>query len=251
MNDGMAFPFTWLAITLAMIAEGSGATLLGWFAYDVLYKIVVGGVMGFLLGKLAGYLVFTLPKKFTYLKTNDGFLAIALTLAVYGLTELVHGYGFIAVFVSAVALRHYEKGHEYHQNLHDVTDQAERLLIAVVLILFGGNLVSGILDALSWPMALFTVLFLFLIRPAAVLGTLFSADMHTKEKLAISFFGIRGMGTVFYLAFAFNEVHFNQQDELWALVSFTILISVVIHGLTARPVIRHLKEKMPVEKVPQ
>ncbi len=251
MNDGMAFPFTWLAITLAMMASGNGGSLLNWFAYDLLYRIVAGVIMGFLLGKLAGYIVFSLSRKFEFLKTNDGFLAISLTLAVYGLTELLHGYGFIAVFVSAVTLRHYEKGHDYHQNLHNVTDQAERLLIAVVLILFGGNLVSGILDALTWKMVLFTVLFLFVVRPLAVLGTLFSANIHRKEKLAISFFGIRGIGSVFYLAYALKEVHFNYERELWALVSLTILISVVIHGLTAQPIIKHLRDQLPVEKTPE
>ncbi len=163
----------------------------------------------------------------------------------------MHGYGFIAVFVSAVSLRHYEKGHHYHQTLHDVTDQAERLLIAVILILFGGTLVNGILDALTWQMGLFSLLFILLLRPIAVLGTLFSADIHTKEKLAISFFGIRGMGTIFYLSFALSKANFNHKDQLWSLVAFTILLSVVVHGLTARPVIRHLKEQMPVEDVPQ
>ena len=251
MNDGMAFPFTWLAIVLAMMANGKDAGVTGWFLYDVLYKISAGLIMGFLLGKAAGFIVFSLPKKFSFLKTNDGFLAIALTLAVYGLTELVHGYGFIAVFVAAINFRHYEKGHEYHQNLHDVTDQSERLLIAVVLILFGGSLVSGILDALTWHMVLFTLLFLFIIRPVSVLAVLFSADIHKKEKLAISFFGIRGIGTIFYLAFALQQTSFNQRDELWALVSFTILVSVVIHGLTAQPVIRHLKRELPVEKTPE
>lgn len=251
MNDGMAFPFTWLAITLAMIANGKAASLANWLLVDVLYKVAAALLIGFLLGKLAGYIIFSLPKKFPFFKTNDGFVAIALTLAVYGITELLHGYGFVAVFVAAIALRHYEKGHEYHQNLHDVTDQAERLLIAVVLILFGGNLVSGILDALTWPMAIFTFLFLFIIRPASVLLVLFSADIHRKEKLAISFFGIRGIGSIFYLAFALKETLFTSQQALWALVSFTILVSIVIHGVTAQPVIKHLKREMPVEKTPE
>lgn len=251
MNDGMAFPFTWLAIALAMMMNGKDAGLTSWLLYDVLYKISAGLIMGFILGKGAGYLVFSLPKKFSFLKTNDGFLAIALTLVVYGLTELLYGYGFIAVFVAAINFRHFEKGHGYHQNLHDVTDQSERLLIAVVLILFGGSLVSGILDALSWPIVIFTLLFLFIIRPVSVLAALFTARIHKKEKLAISFFGIRGIGTIFYLAFALNETGFNHQSQLWALVSFTILVSVFIHGLTAQPVIRHLKREMPVERTPE
>jgi NhaP-type Na+/H+ or K+/H+ antiporter len=251
LNDGVAFPFTWLAIALALMANGTGGNLIQWFGYDLLYKIVAGLVMGFILGRAVGYLVFRVPEKFRFLKTRDGFLAVSLTLLVYGLTELIHGYGFIAVFISAITLRHYEKGHHYHDDLHSFTDQAERLLVAIVLILFGGALVSGILAPLTWKMALFTFIFLLVVRPVAAYASLFTAKFHLKEKLAISFFGIRGMGSVFYLAFAFREVKFAHEKELWAIVSFTILISVIIHGFTATPIMQHLKEEIPQEEIPE
>lgn len=251
LNDGMAFPFTWLAITLALIAGGSGTSVMQWFTYDFLYKIIAGLLMGYVLGKAVGYLVFRISKKYRFLKTNDGFLALALTLSVYGLTELIHGYGFIAVFISAITFRHSEKEHDLHDELHSFTDQAERVLVAVVLILFGGTLVSGILNPLTWKMVLFTFFFLFLIRPLAAYASVLVPKIHLKEKLAISFFGIRGLGTIFYLAFAFREAAFKFKDELWAIAAFTILISIVIHGLTATPIMQHLKENMPVEKTPE
>ena len=252
LNDGMAFPFTWLAITLALspAAPGSGGYV-GWFANYFLFKIFAGFAVGYLLGKLAGYLVFTVAKKFSFLKTKDGFLAISLTLLVYGITEMIHGYGFVAVFIAAITLRHSEKDHEYHDDLHSFTDQTERLLIAVLLILFGGSLVTGILDALSWKMVLFTLVFLFVIRPLAAYISLFGSKIHIKERLAISFFGIRGMGSVFYLAFAFGEAGFAYEKELWSIIAFTILISVIIHGITATPIMKHLKQEMPEEDVPQ
>jgi len=251
LNDGMAFPFVWLAITLGVIAKGSDASLLNWFAIDFLYKILAGLVIGFLSGKACGYLVFTLSKKYNYLKPMDGFLAIALTFVVYGITELLHGYGFISVFISAFTLRHYEKEHDYHEELHSFTDQSERLLIAILLILFGGALVNGILDALTWKMVLFALGFLLLIRPLAAYASLSGSKMHLKEKLAISFFGIRGMGSVFYLCFAMKEFEFMFENELWAIVAFTILISVIIHGITATSIMNHLKENMTKEKIPE
>ncbi len=249
LNDGMAFPFTWLAISLALMATGAKANLAEWFGYHLIYKIVVGIAMGYVLGKAVGYLVFILTKKFEFLKTNDGFLALSLTLVVYGLTELVHGYGFIAVFISAITFRHFEKKHEFHDELHSFIDQAERILIAVVLILFGGALVSGILEALTWKMILFTLLFLFVVRPLSAYASVVGTKIHIKEKLAISFFGIRGLGTVFYLAFALEEVDFKYKDELWAIVAFTILISIMIHGITATPIMKHLQEEVPKEKI--
>lgn len=251
LNDGMAFPFTWLAIVLALIASGGDESLMNWFAYDLLYKVFAGIAMGYLTGRAVGYLIFKFSRKYKFLKTRDGFLAISLTLLVYGLTEIIHGYGFVAVFICAITLRHFEKKAEFHDDLHSFTDQIERLLLGVLLILFGGALANGILNPLTWKMVLFTLLFLLLIRPLAAYTSLISCNIHIKEKLAISFFGIRGIGSIFYLAFAFKEANFAEEKELWAIVAFTILISVVIHGLTATSVMKYLKHHIPEEQVPE
>ncbi len=248
LNDGMAFPFTWLAITLAILESGKKSSLLNWFAYDFLFKILVGVLIGFIVGKLVGYLVFRVSEKYDSLKTRDGFLAISLTFMVYGITELLHGYGFIAVFICAITFRHSEKNHDYHDSLHSFTDQTERLLIAILLILFGGSLATGILDALSWGMALFSLGFVFIIRPLAAYLSLINSKIHFKEKMAVSFFGIRGMGSVFYLAFAFKEVHFYKEKELWAIIAFTILLSVVIHGVTASPIMDYLSKNKEIKQ---
>ncbi|SKB39677.1 cation:proton antiporter [Daejeonella lutea] len=252
LNDGMAFPFTWLAILFAVSRLGDieQGNLLSWFGYHLIYKIIAAIAVGYIFGRVVGYLVFKVSAKFPALKTRDGFLAISLTLMVYGVSELLHVYGFVAVFISSITLRHFDKKHDYHDELHSFADQTERLLVAMLLILFGGALVGGILAPLTWQMCLFTFIFLFLIRPGAALLSLAGSDVHVKEKLAISFFGIRGMGSVFYLAFAFQEAFFGNEEELWAIVAFTILISVLIHGMTATPVMNYLKREIPKEKEP-
>ncbi|HEY1114940.1 MAG TPA: sodium:proton antiporter [Chitinophagaceae bacterium] len=239
MNDGTAFPFTWLAIALA-VADGETVDMSHWAVFYLLYKIVMGIACGFLIGRLLGYLVFRLPEKRPLLKVRDGFVAISATLLVYGITEMAKGYGFIAVFVAAVTLRNSELGHRYHRKLHDFTDQIERILIAVVLILFGGSLVSGILAKLTWQMALFSVGFVLAIRPITSLLGMIGTRLHIKEKLAISFFGIKGMGSFYYLAFALDQRFFAKNEELWAICAFTVLLSILVHGLTATPVMRKL-----------
>lgn len=251
LNDGMAFPFTWLAITIALIAQGDDKTLLNWLAVDLILKILIGIAIGAGIGKLVGYLIFTLSKRTNLLNTNDGFLALSLTLAVYGITELAHGYGFIAVFIAAITLRHSEKEHDYHEDLHAFTDQIERLLVAVVLLAFGGSLVMGVLASLTVKTVLFALIFLFVVRPAAAMISLYGSKMYLKEKLSISFFGIRGMGSIFYLAFALNQTKFLREDELWSAVAFTIVVSILIHGLTAAPIMKHLKTTIPAEKIPE
>ena len=102
------------------------------------------------------------------------------------------GYGFIAV-LAAITFRNFERDHKFHRKLHAFTDQIERILVAIVLILFGGSLVTGILSHLSWKTAGFAVAFVFLIRPLTGLAGLIGIRLHIKEKLAISFFGIKGI----------------------------------------------------------
>lgn len=247
MNDGVAFPFTWLAILIAMMTVNKNFSLGNWLAYDLGYRIIAGVGSGYLMGRFLALLVFYLPRKKNFIVVTDGFVGIAATLMVYGLTELIHGYGFIAVFVTAITLRNSQLNHELHTHLHDFTDQVERILVAIVLILFGGSLVSGILDFLTWPMVGVALVFILLVRPVSGMLGLIGTGLHIKEKLAISFFGIRGMGSFFYLAFALKQYFFFYEKELWSIISFIVLISVIIHGFTASRVMTNIQQEFSEE----
>jgi NhaP-type Na+/H+ or K+/H+ antiporter len=120
--------------------------------------------------------------------------------------------------------------------------------LAIVLILFGGSLVSGILDHLTWETALFGLVFVFAIRPLTGLIGLIGIRLHLKEQLGISFFGIKGIGSFFYLAFAFNETKFDYKEEIWSMVAFIVLVSIIIHGLTASTVMTRLQENFSGKK---
>lgn len=233
MNDGMAFPFTWLAIAAAMYYNTSEDWISTWIWKDLLYRTLAGLGAGYLLGKGIAYLFFRLPKNGSDSTPKEGFVAISSTLFVYGITELIHGYGFLAVFVAAVVIRNYEMQHEYHKTLHSFTDQTEKILMIILLLLFGGSLSIGILDSLSWKMAWIGIGFVLLLRPLAGFLGLVGTGLELKKKSAISFFGIKGIGSFFYLSFALKHADFNYTEELWAFVSFIVLFSIIVHGLTA------------------
>ena len=192
LNDGVAFPFTWLAITVGLIIGGKEASIIDWFAFDLLYRMGAGILLGYIAGKGLGYLVFGLADRYKILITRNSLVAISITLLVYGVTEMLHGYGFIAVFICAITLRHYEKGHKYHKEMHSFTDQIERLLVCMLLMLLGGAVAMGILEALTWEMAFFVMVFILIVRPLSGLIGLIKSGLKFKQKLAISFFGIRG-----------------------------------------------------------
>lgn len=243
MNDGMAFPFTWLAIALAIALPGSIVSeLTTWVVVDLIYKIVSGIILGFALGRFLAYLVLKVSEKSRAINLNDGFIAIAAALFIFGCVELLHGYGFIAVFVAAVTFRNYEIGHDFHKDMHQFSEQTERILVAIVLLVFGGSLVDGILQALNWPMVLLAIGFIFLIRPLSGMIALGGTALHFKEKLGISFYGIRGIGSFYYLSFALKEANFSHAKELWSITAFIALLSVLVHGLTATRVMAHLEK---------
>ncbi|SMH59633.1 cation:proton antiporter [Azospirillum agricola] len=243
LNDGLAFPFVHLAVAV-VLDEGSGAGwLLHWFALDVLWKLAAGIGMGWVIGKLLALATFRVPNRAKLSRTGDGFVSLGITLIAYGSTELVGGYGFVAVFVSAVALRDAERSHRYHETLHDFIEQTERLLMMVVLVLFGGTLADGLLHPLPGGGVLAVLVILFVLRPLTGWLGLWGAAMSTGEKLAIGFFGIRGMGSIYYIAFALNAADFGVQGKLWALTGLTVLLSILVHGTTVTPVMRRMDNR--------
>ncbi|MGV3510099.1 MAG: cation:proton antiporter [Sphingobacteriaceae bacterium] len=246
MNDGMAFPFTWLAVTVALLGSKSGG-LKDWVWMDLLYRTFVGVASGFLIGRILAWLLFYLPKKMDFEEIRDGFVAVSATLVAYGITELFNGYGFIAVFVTAITIRNYEMNHRYHTKLHSFIDQIERILLAIVLLLFGGSLATGILANLTLKMAILGLLFLFLIRPFSAWIGLLGTRLNLKEKAAIGFFGIRGVGSFFYLAFALDKSDFSFADELWSIAAFVVLVSIITHGTTAAFGMKKIEESYSEE----
>lgn len=233
LNDGMAFPFTWLAVVLAMYGGSGEQELLTWFIRDLIYKILAGIACGIISGKALSYLLFRLPKKSKFAHPEDGFIALSATLLVYGVTELLYGYGFIAVFVCAVTLRNSEMDHEFHLTLHAFTDQIERLLVAVVLILLGGSIAYGVLSSLNLEYMIFGLVTLLIIRPVCSLPSLLKNGFSRKEKAIVSFFGIKGVGSLFYLSFGVEQASFSDTDEIWSIVTFIVVGSIFIHGFTA------------------
>jgi sodium/hydrogen antiporter len=243
LNDGLAFPFTNLAILMVVNGGAQGGWIGQWLLVDVVYKMVVGVVAGVVIGWLLATLLFATVAKTRFAEQMEGLGALAITLVSYGVTELAGGYGFIAVFVAALVVRASERNHEYHHHLHDFAEDAERLLMAVVLVGLGGAITEGLLAELDWMLILVGLAIVFLVRPmAGMIGLFGQRSLPWAERWGMSFFGIRGIGSLYYLTHARNEAAFSQAERLWALVIFVVLVSVIVHGLSAKPVMHRLDQ---------
>ncbi|WEX73942.1 sodium:proton antiporter [Sinorhizobium numidicum] len=244
LNDGLSFPFVYLAIAIASAQSFDLHRFAEWFAVDVIWRIAAGLFCGWLTGRALGFLTFRLPKNTQLAKSGDGLVAIGLTFLCYGVTEMADGYGFVAVFVAALTLRSVERQHEFHENLHNFTDQIERLLMMVLMVFFGMIIGDGtVVSALTWKIVLAALLTIFLIRPIIGWASLGGLPQPFAEKAIIGFFGIRGVGSFYYIAFATGQVEFGTERTLWVTVFLIVLISVVTHGTTVTPIMRRLDQK--------
>jgi NhaP-type Na+/H+ or K+/H+ antiporter len=236
LNDALAFPFVYAAIAIAEHGWSPSSWAATWIAWDLVARVLIALAVGWGVGRLLGVVAFRPPGRLSALaETPQGFVAIAVTLLAYGATELLQGYGFLAVFVAAVVLRSTERTHEFHAELHGFAEQIENLLVVGLLFLFGGALVSGIFDGLTWRGAMVAVLVVFVVRPLAGLVALLRSKLASADRVAISFFGIRGFGSVYYLAYGLSAGVFVGAGELWAIVALTMLVSIAVHGVTATP----------------
>ena len=245
LNDGLAVPFVNLAMALAGSGSLADVPWSHWLAVDVLWKILVGAVLGALIGRILGWLTFHLPNLSKLSRTGDGFVALGVTCIAYGCVQAVDGYGFVGVFAAALALRASSHGHDYHRKMHNYAEELERLLMMVLLVGFGAMLAAGgLLQALTWHAFAFAMLALLVVRPLACWIGLLGSGRSREDRAVVSFFGIRGLGTVYYLAFAMSHATFPEADLLWATAGLTVLISILLHGVTVTPVLRALDRRM-------
>lgn len=240
VNDGAAFPFVHLAILLAASASTGDPWLGEWLSYRVAWEIMGGVVGGWLVGQAFGWLTFHMPGENKLAKSGDGLIALSATFVSYGLTEIIHVYGFLAVFVTALTFRNAHRNHDFQFEMHALTEQVERLAMMVVLILFGGALVSGLLAPVSWVDALVAGAILLIIRPIAGWTSLLGHPAESSERLTLAFFGIRGIGSIYYLAYGTNHMAVPEAERLWGIVGLVVLCSVLLHGLTVTPIMRSL-----------
>ena len=252
LNDGLAFPFVHLALGAAAAFASqaelpgdagrfTGAVIGDWLLHDVGWRLAAGLVTGWLVGRVTGWLAFRVAAKGS---VADAFLAIGLMLASYGLAESVHGYGFVAVFVSAVVFRRVEARHDIHSDLHHFVEQTEVLGLITVMFVLGMAVGQGVLAPLGLLGVGAALAFLLLVRPLAGWVALWGTDLSRPSRAATSVLGIRGVGSIYYMAYGLSHAPFSIEtgQRLWAVMTLVILISIVFHGFAAPRLMDRLNE---------
>jgi NhaP-type Na+/H+ or K+/H+ antiporter len=267
LNDGTAFPFVMLGLGLLGLHE-LGSFGWRWVAVDVVWATAAGLVTGWVLGMVVGRLVLHLRREHKEAVGLDDFLALGLIGLAYGCALLVQGYGFLAVFAAGVALRRLEQRegggqasageveqamldpdrslaenaavHPEHapsymtQAVLGFNQQAERIGEVAIVIAIG-----ALLWAVDWhPSAWwFVPLLLLVIRPLSVRAGLAGATVSGAQRWLIGWFGIRGVGSLYYLMYAVNHgLDVKLADQLIALTLAVVVTSIVVHGTSVTPI---------------
>jgi NhaP-type Na+/H+ or K+/H+ antiporter len=233
LNDGLAFPFVLLAMGLAR--EEADFSFSRWVVFDVLLRVGCGALVGYLSGRFFGWITFKMPR-LKLSRTGDGLVALGVTLASYGIAEIAGGYGFVAVFVAALALRATDPQSEFHGALAEFSEQIARMLMVLVMVAFGATLTTGVLAPLTIADLVTALIIFFAARFVFAAVSLIGNPLPIAARLVIAFFGIRGIGTFYYLAYSANGSHIEQQDRVWAIALLVVLLSVVIHGVLSTPI---------------
>ncbi len=240
-NDGLAFPF--LLAGLAIAAEGGGGWIGSWLLVDVVYKIVVGVAVGAVMGHYAARLALPLRSRGRLSADLDGWLAVAIALAVYGTAQTLSSYGFLAAISAGLAFRRYERDHEHHEELHAGAKRIVQLLELGTIVLVMSMLTLTGLQVPGWSGWLLAVLLVFVVRPFVALPVLRNGCLNTSEERGfVAFFGVRGLGSIYYVGAAVGSGILAPDEArtvLWTALA-AVLVSVLVHGITANAGIRAL-----------
>ena len=288
LNDGAAFPFVMLGLGLLGLHNLGDAPFIGFrlVALDVLWSILGGLGIGAMLGILIGRVVIYLRRVHKEAHGLDDFLALGLIALSYGCALLAHTYGFLAVFAAGVALRATERhftGDEIPADTPDTTDvgtvegeeEAEEeakaaathpekapAFMAHAVLSFNEKLerigevgvvvvLGGLLTWSTMPReALWFVPLLFcIIRPVAVLLGLIAARTSRSQRGLIAWFGIRGIGSLYYLTYAIaHGLPDELSRRLTELTLTTIAVSIIVHGISVTPLMNlYSRRKKPGE----
>ncbi|MEQ8208770.1 MAG: cation:proton antiporter [Lacipirellulaceae bacterium] len=246
LNDGAAFPFIMLGLGLLGVHD-LGALAWKWLAVDLLYATIAGTLTGWIAGYGVSRLAVYVKRKSERPATCEELLTLGLIGVSYGCAMAIGSYGFLSVFAAGVALRHYarEDDSDDHpeETLRDVASingQFERILEAAMVVLTGVLLASAWSLPSDWWIAL---LLFVVVRPLAVTVALAKSDATWFQKSLVAFFGLRGVGSLYYLSYAIGKMQSDELSQrLSEIVLTTIVLSIVLHTTTSSIILSFYNE---------
>lgn len=242
LNDALAFPFVYFG--LYWLRNENWQSWIGnWVAVDLVWAIAAGIAMGILTAKAVMWIEQRIQKYHPVDELMEDFIALSLILIAYSLTEIVNGYGFLAVFVSGVTVKRSYHNLKRRNSQLEFTEKIEKLMEVGTILLLGTLLRVEPIWQFGGDALKIAGLLLFVIRP---LGAWISTvegkfaprlpHLHPITRWLFGWFGIRGIGSLYYLSYALSEgVSGELASQLTWITYLTVVLSVILHGISSTP----------------
>ena len=232
LNDGIAVPVLKALLAAVVISVGSATGGESEGFWTVLGKALgYGMLIGFVVGRLTAKLMDKAMDSKWMSHTYRRISLLAVPLLSYVVSEHVGGSGFIAAFIAGITMGT-RKGHPEKEDFEFAHETGE-LLSYITWIVFGAAIVGPSLVGSTWPIVLYAVLSLTVIRMLPVAISLVGSGSGWETNLFLGWFGPRGLASIVFLIVAIHEPSVQGADTITRAVVWTILLSVVLHGATA------------------
>ncbi|MBD2301875.1 sodium:proton antiporter [Nostoc sp. FACHB-87] len=243
LNDALAFPFVYFGI-YALKDDNWNNWFKQWIVIDIFWAIAAAIFMGILVPKIIVWFDQHIQKRRSADKLMEDFVGISIILLTYSLTEFVNGYGFLAVFVAGLVVQRSYHNPEKPLAQLEFIEQLEKLLEVGTILLLGSILLFKPMVDYAWQSLVVIIFLFFLIRPLGAWISTISKHplsshryyLHPGTRWLFGWFGIRGVGSLYYLAYAFGNGLKGEVAEQIAWITYTtIVVSVILHGISATP----------------
>jgi len=244
LNDGIVFPV--LLTVLALISSNGSGSAEGWFGY-IVQQISIGAVAGAFVGWSGAKLSqFTIKKEWIehqYLNL----IPIALAILSFYFAEHFHGNGYIAAFFAGLFLGNTSQ--TLRKNVEEFAESEGELLIMISFLVFGLVFVPFMLPYLTLNTWIFALLSLSILRMLPIILSFGYFKMDLGTRLFIGWFGPRGIASILYILVAVHKLgSIEGHEQIFAVASLTILLSIILHGLSAQPLAIRYAKKYKVEE---
>jgi len=236
LNDGICVPIVVLLIGLAVGTQIEGGTM-AHVARVVVEEIGIGLIVGLALTWLTTLMLRFAERRGWISEHWVEIPIVALAAACFAGAQAAGGSGFIACFVGGLLLSGLRERHK-EELLRGAEHMGEALAL-LTWVVFGGIVVARLIDRVTWPALLYAVLSLTVVRMLPVFLCLIGTRTSTTDKLFIGWFGPRGLATIVFAVLVLDE-KLPGNDTMMLAAGWTVLLSVIAHGVTANPLVRRM-----------
>lgn len=240
LNDGIVFPI--LITVVAMILSGhEKAQDNSWITF-VAQQIIFGTLIGSAIGYMGGRLSTQVIEKDWMEESYHNLVPIALAVLTYFVAEYTGGNGFIAAFFAGLFVGSYNE--DLRQHVKNFAESEGDLFILIIFLIFGTIFIPATIDYWNFNVLLYAILSLTVLRMIPVAISLIGTKCDLATVLFIGWFGPRGIASILYVLIVVNKIHpIKGHETIYAVISLTVLLSIILHGLSAQPFTRAFAKK--------